>query len=107
MGIDSYSFEMDQRTRLTQLFALLSRNWDKGPLLVLLHWPATAAGKNWLLDRAAALTQLDGFVAAAGRAYANTLNHDDGSARTNVSLLSPWLHAGVDGVPTLLFIDSC
>ncbi|MEM9086398.1 MAG: FAD-binding domain-containing protein [Pseudomonadota bacterium] len=41
------------------------------------------------------------FLPRAGRAYANTRNYDDGApsdnakARSNVSQLSPWLHAGL------------
>ncbi len=35
------------------------------------------------------------FLPHAGRAYANTRNHDNGIERGNVSQLSPWLHAGL------------
>ncbi|MEM7689207.1 MAG: FAD-binding domain-containing protein [Pseudomonadota bacterium] len=50
--------------------------------------------------RTAGLDRLGEFLPRAGRAYANNRNHDDGapddgSARTNVSQLSPWLHAGL------------
>ncbi len=50
--------------------------------------------------RAAGLQRLGEFLPRAGRAYANTRNHDDGApadgrARVNVSQLSPWLHAGL------------
>ena len=52
--------------------------------------------------RDAGLARLAEFLPRAGRAYANTRNHDngrpaDGGARSNVSQLSPWLHAGLLG----------
>ena len=50
--------------------------------------------------RKAGLERLSEFLPRAGRAYANNRNHDDGlppdgGARSNVSQLSPWLHAGL------------
>ncbi len=45
--------------------------------------------------REAGLARLAEFLPRAGRAYANNRNHDDGVERTNVSQLSPWLHAGL------------
>ncbi|MEO1489450.1 MAG: FAD-binding domain-containing protein, partial [Pseudomonadota bacterium] len=50
--------------------------------------------------RAAGLDRFSHFLPRAGRAYANNRNHDDGAPadgapRTNVSQLSPWLHAGL------------
>ncbi|MDY7097973.1 MAG: FAD-binding domain-containing protein [Pseudomonadota bacterium] len=50
--------------------------------------------------RQAGLDRLAQFLPRAGRAYANNRNHDDGlpddgGARSNVSQLSPWLHAGL------------
>ncbi|WP_337661068.1 FAD-binding domain-containing protein [Erythrobacter sp. Alg231-14] len=49
--------------------------------------------------RAAGLKRLTQFIPSAGDAYANTRNFDDGvpqsGARSNVSQLSPWLHAGL------------
>ena len=50
--------------------------------------------------RTAGLQRLQDFLPRAGRAYANSRNHDDGTpadgrTRTNVSQLSPWLHAGL------------
>ena len=45
--------------------------------------------------RAAGLAQLQAFLPHAGRRYADTRNHDDGGGRSNVSQLSPWLHAGL------------
>lgn len=50
--------------------------------------------------RTAGLDRLADFIPRAGRAYANTRNNDDGAppegkARSNVSQLSPWLHAGL------------
>ena len=50
--------------------------------------------------RDAGLERLNQFLPRAGRAYANNRNHDDGppqdgGARSNVSQLSPWLHAGL------------
>ncbi|PLK24037.1 DNA photolyase [Porphyrobacter sp. TH134] len=55
--------------------------------------------------RAAALARLAQFLPAAGRRYAETRNADDGPAgggRSNVSELSPWLHAGLIGAPEVL-----
>ncbi len=55
--------------------------------------------------RAAALARLAQFLPAAGHRYAETRNADDGPAsggRSNVSELSPWLHAGVLGEPEVL-----
>lgn len=57
--------------------------------------------------RAAALARLAAFLPAAGRRYAETRNADDGPAaggggRSNVSELSPWLHAGLIGAPEVL-----
>ena len=53
-------------------------------------------------SRTAALARLSEFLPRAGRAYANNRNHDDGVSgagemRSNVSQLSPWLHAGLIG----------
>ena len=50
--------------------------------------------------RSAGLERLADFLPRAGRAYASNRNHDggqpvDGGARSNVSQLSPWLHAGL------------
>jgi len=50
--------------------------------------------------RTAGLERLAEFLPRAGSAYANTRNYDngvpaDGKARSNVSQLSPWLHAGL------------
>lgn len=50
--------------------------------------------------RSAGLERLAEFLPRAGRAYADTRNHDDGAPadgamRANVSQLSPWLHAGL------------
>ncbi|MEO0699617.1 MAG: DNA photolyase, partial [Pseudomonadota bacterium] len=50
--------------------------------------------------RSAGLARLADFLPRAGRAYANSRNFDDGvqrdsRARSNVSQLSPWLHAGL------------
>lgn len=48
--------------------------------------------------RARGLARLAEFLPAAGRRYSETRNADDGpapSGRTNVSELSPWLHAGL------------
>lgn len=57
--------------------------------LTMLFQPSRQAG----LDRLAA------FAPSAGGAYARTRNFDDGAPekgmRTNVSQLSPWLHAGL------------
>ena len=55
--------------------------------------------------RARALARLADFLPAAGRRYADTRNHDDGPAdggRSNVSQLSPWLHAGLVGEAEVL-----
>ena len=52
-----------------------------------------------------ALARLAQFLPAAGRRYAETRNSDDGPAsggRSNVSELSPWLHAGVLGESEVL-----
>ncbi|MEL6738080.1 MAG: FAD-binding domain-containing protein [Pseudomonadota bacterium] len=56
----------------------------------MLFEPTRSAGRARLAD----------FVPRAGRAYANSRNYDDGttgdgSARSNVSQLSPWLHTGL------------
>jgi len=57
-------------------------------------------------SRAAALSHLSDFLPAAGRRYADTRNHDDGpgadGVRSNVSQLSPWLHAGLIGEPEVI-----
>ena len=50
--------------------------------------------------RQAGLERLNQFLPCAGRAYADQRNHDTGVAsngepRSNVSQLSPWLHAGL------------
>lgn len=49
--------------------------------------------------RASGLARLAAFLPAAGRRYAETRNADDGpgesTGRSNVSQLSPWLHAGL------------
>ncbi|MEL6485547.1 MAG: FAD-binding domain-containing protein [Pseudomonadota bacterium] len=50
--------------------------------------------------RSAGIARLADFVPRAGRAYSNSRNYDDGapgdgSARSNVSQLSPWLHSGL------------
>lgn len=50
--------------------------------------------------RTRGLARLAEFLPAAGRRYADTRNADDGPAeggRSNVSQLSPWLHAGLIG----------
>ncbi|WP_017664971.1 FAD-binding domain-containing protein [Porphyrobacter sp. AAP82] len=55
--------------------------------------------------REAALARLAAFLPAAGRRYAETRNADDGprpGGRSNVSQLSPWLHAGVIGETEVL-----
>lgn len=55
--------------------------------------------------RERALARLAEFLPAAGRRYAETRNHDDGpdeAGRSNVSQLSPWLHAGLIGEPEVL-----
>ena len=50
-------------------------------------------------DRASGLARLAAFLPVAGRRYAETRNADDGpgesTGRSNVSQLSPWLHAGL------------
>ncbi|MEM6857979.1 MAG: FAD-binding domain-containing protein [Pseudomonadota bacterium] len=51
-------------------------------------------------NRSAGIARLADFAPRAGRAYANSRNYDDGApgdgrARSNVSQLSPWLHAGL------------
>ncbi len=50
---------------------------------------------DWTPSRQSALARLANFVPRAGRAYTSNRNHDDGADRANVSLLSPWLHAGL------------
>ncbi len=45
--------------------------------------------------RSAGLDQLTTFLPRGGEQYARTRNHDTGPARSNVSQLSPWLHAGL------------
>ncbi|WP_379545690.1 FAD-binding domain-containing protein [Qipengyuania sp. DSG2-2] len=50
---------------------------------------------QWTPTRSAALQHLSDFLPDAGRRYADTRNHDNGPGRTNVSQLSPWLHAGL------------
>ena len=60
---------------------------------------------NTLPTRAAALARLATFLPAAGRRYADTRNSDLGPAdggRSNVSQLSPWLHAGLIGESEVL-----
>lgn len=60
---------------------------------------------NPIPTREAALARLTAFLPAAGRRYAETRNADDGPAaggRSNVSALSPWLHAGLIGEPEVL-----
>jgi hypothetical protein len=55
--------------------------------------------------RSDAQARLAAFLPAAGRRYADTRNHDDGPAdggRSNVSQLSPWLHAGLIGETEVL-----
>lgn len=55
--------------------------------------------------RARGLERLSEFLPAAGRRYADERNHDNGplaSGRSNVSQLSPWLHAGMIGAPEVL-----
>lgn len=49
---------------------------------------------EWSPTRTSGLARLAEFAPKAGRAYASTRNYDDGLERANVSLLSPWLHAG-------------
>lgn len=56
-------------------------------------------------SRARGLSRLDQFCPAAGRRYAETRNADDGpteGGRSNVSQLSPWLHAGLLGEAEVL-----
>ncbi|NVE95933.1 FAD-binding domain-containing protein [Altererythrobacter lutimaris] len=50
---------------------------------------------TWTPDRTTALARLQAFLPRAGRHYANVRNHDNGPERSNVSQLSPWLHAGL------------
>ena len=50
---------------------------------------------EFIPTRAAGLAQLQAFLPDAGRRYADTRNHDEGPGRSNVSQLSPWLHAGL------------
>ena len=54
---------------------------------------------RWTADRSAGLDRLAAFVPLAGESYAQDRNHDEGAplsgARSNVSQLSPWLHAGL------------
>ena len=54
---------------------------------------------QWTADRTAGLARLADFIPRAGRIYTEQRNFDDGvpddGARTNVSQLSPWLHAGL------------
>ena len=54
---------------------------------------------HWTADRTAGLARLADFIPRAGRIYTEQRNFDDGvpddGARTNVSQLSPWLHAGL------------
>jgi hypothetical protein len=60
---------------------------------------------NPVPTREAALARLAAFLPAAGRRYADTRNADDGphaEGRSNVSQLSPWLHAGVINEPDVL-----
>lgn len=55
--------------------------------------------------RDAAQARLAAFLPAAGRHYAETRNADDGpqpEGRSNVSQLSPWLHAGLIGEPEVI-----
>lgn len=55
---------------------------------------------NFIPTREAGLARLAAFLPAAGRRYAETRNADDGPAdggRSNVSMLSPWLRAGLLG----------
>lgn len=50
-------------------------------------------------SRSAGLARLAEFLPRTARAYANSRNHDNGAVeggmRSNVSQLSPWLHAGL------------
>lgn len=60
---------------------------------------------NWSPTREHALARLAEFLPAAGTTYAQRRNADDGpsaSGRSNVSQLSPWLHAGVLGEAEVL-----
>ncbi|MEQ5787487.1 DNA photolyase [Erythrobacter sp. NFXS35] len=60
---------------------------------------------NWSPTREHALARLAEFLPAAGRIYADRRNHDDGpsiGSRSNVSQLSPWLHAGALGEAEVL-----
>ncbi|APE27990.1 FAD-binding domain-containing protein [Aurantiacibacter gangjinensis] len=50
---------------------------------------------DWTADRSTALRRLQEFAPDAGRRYASSRNHDTGPGRSNVSQLSPWLHAGL------------
>lgn len=50
---------------------------------------------QWTPTRTAALAHLNDFLPDAGRTYERSRNYDDGAGRSNVSQLSPWLHAGV------------
>ncbi len=50
---------------------------------------------QWTPTRSAGLDQLSDFLPRAGRNYADTRNYDNGTQRSNVSQLSPWLHAGL------------
>lgn len=58
-------------------------------------------GMDFTPTRTSGLARLAQFLPAAGRRYAETRNHDDGpgadGAYSNVSQLSPWLHAGLLG----------
>lgn len=56
---------------------------------------AVARVMNWNPTRTAGLERLTEFAPRAGEAYGRTRNFDDGPLRTNVSQLSPWLHAGL------------
>ena len=60
--------------------------WTEQPVAQCMKWSPT---------REAGLSQLTSFAPAMGRRYAARRNHDEGTARQNVSQLSPWLHAGV------------
>ena len=52
---------------------------------------------TWTATREAGLDRLADFLPRAAGAYAKSRNYDDGPANgaTNVSRLSPWLHAGL------------
>ncbi|WP_271078594.1 FAD-binding domain-containing protein [Aurantiacibacter sp. MUD61] len=50
---------------------------------------------NFHPSRAAGLDRLEAFLPHTGADYARTRNHDHGTGRSNVSQLSPWLHAGL------------